>query len=394
MNDYSLFENTYQKLFRWIKHNNYCGYDPYDGMNNEYFKKKMRNNRICFYWIQFHKMWPYNLRPFLGIQKTVSNKGTGLIVQALLKSKIENSNSEIKKLISHLLNTSLKDKYGMYFWSPHNFDLCASTFPGSIQCFTHDTPAIVGTEECATAFLEYYKKFGKFKEVIIDVKDFIMKEFIQNNSIVYMKYSFITPSSILVYNASSIGFSYLVRVNKIIQDSTISKLAKKYFDFLVSQQHKNGAWDYAINLKTGKRTKLTDYHQGFILNSLYDFKKYTEQSEEKHFKSLLKGAKFYREEQFFNDGRCKYRYPGTWPVDIHNQAQGIITFSKLSEIESEYLEFAKTIAKWTIENMQDEAGYFYYQKWPFFTNKIPYMRWGQSWMMLALATLLEAMKNE
>jgi len=52
------------------------------------------------------------------------------------------------------------------------------------------------------------------------------------------------------------------------------------------------------------------------------------------------------------------------------------------------LALSEKIAKWTIENMQDEIGYFYYQKWPFLTNKIPYMRWGQAWMMYALATLL------
>ncbi len=82
--------------------------------------------------------------------------------------------------------------------------------------------------------------------------------------------------------------------------------------------------------------------------------------------------------------------PLIWPVDIHNQAQGIITFAKLSKIRSEYLNFSKVIASWTIKNMQDKKGYFYYQKWPFFTNKIPYIRWSQSWMMFALATLLQA----
>ena len=394
MNDDSLFENAYHKLFRWIKQNNYCGYDPYDGMNNKYFKEKIRSKRIGFYWIQFHKMLPYNLRPFFGIQKTVSNKGAGLIAQALLKSKIENSHCEIEKLLNFLYSKSLKDKYGLHIWSPHNFDLCMSTSPRLIQCLPSDTPSIIGTEECATAFLEYYKKFGKYKEIIVDVKDFLLKEFIQNKPITYMRYTSITPNNILVYNGSSVGFSYLIRVNQIVKDPKILVLSKKFFDYLVSQQHKNGVWDYVVDLKTGKKGDLIDFHQGYILNSLYDFIKYTKQSNRKHFESLLKGAQFYREKQFFNNGICRYRWPGTWPVDIHNQAQGIITFSKLSEIESEYLEFAKTIAKWTLENMQDEKGYFYYQKWPFFTNKIPYMRWNQAWMMFALATLLESMKNE
>jgi hypothetical protein len=105
--------------------------------------------------------------------------------------------------------------------------------------------------------------------------------------------------------------------------------------------------------------------------------------------SLLKGADFYWNKQFLPDGRSKWRWPRQWPVDSHNQAQGIITFSKLKKFDPKYLDHAFTVANWSMRNMMGESGGFYYQKWPFFTNKIEYMRWSQAWMILALATLLE-----
>ncbi len=37
--------------------------------------------------------------------------------------------------------------------------------------------------------------------------------------------------------------------------------------------------------------------------------------------------------------------------------------------------------------MWDDKGYFYYRKYRLFINKIPYMRWGQSTMLLALINL-------
>jgi len=85
-----------------------------------------------------------------------------------------------------------------------------------------------------------------------------------------------------------------------------------------------------------------------------------------------------------------------FPVDIHHQAQGIITLSKLYAMfkEDKYLDSARKIAEWTVENMQDETGFFYYQKWPFLTNKIPYMRWSQAWMILALSSLPYCKKEE
>ena len=161
--------------------------------------------------------------------------------------------------------------------------------------------------------------------------------------------------------------------------------------YVISKQKSNGAWYYSET--NGNERMQIDFHQGFILDGLYGFIKYIKPNDDKYIEALLKGAEFYKNEQFLPDGRAKWRWPRLYPVDIHNQAQGIITFTKLSEIKLEYLDFAKKIALWTIKKMQDESGYFSYQKHRFFMNKIPYMRWGQAWMMLALASLLEAMEN-
>jgi len=39
--------------------------------------------------------------------------------------------------------------------------------------------------------------------------------------------------------------------------------------------------------------------------------------------------------------------------------------------------------------MRSSEGYFYYQRHRFHTNRIPYMRWSQAWMMYALARVNE-----
>jgi hypothetical protein len=76
-------------------------------------------------------------------------------------------------------------------------------------------------------------------------------------------------------------------------------------------------------------------------------------------------------------------------VEIHNQAQGIITFAKMAVYKEGYNNFAKIIADWTAKNMQANDGHFYYQKFPCYANKISYMRWSNAWMFLALIHLLE-----
>jgi hypothetical protein len=50
---------------------------------------------------------------------------------------------------------------------------------------------------------------------------------------------------------------------------------------------------------------------------------------------------------------------------------------------------AQQIASWTIQNLRDKRGFFYYQRRRFYTVRTPYMRWTQAWMLYALARLLE-----
>jgi hypothetical protein len=51
---------------------------------------------------------------------------------------------------------------------------------------------------------------------------------------------------------------------------------------------------------------------------------------------------------------------------------------------------ARKVAEWTMQNMMDGSGCFYYQLRPRGAVKKSFMRWGQAWMAFALARLIEA----
>lgn len=88
-----------------------------------------------------------------------------------------------------------------------------------------------------------------------------------------------------------------------------------------------------------------------------------------------------------------WRYPVLYPIDIHNQAVGIITFSKMSTYSSLSKDVTSEIIEYTLSNLYNKKkGYFYYQKRKFFTNRIDYIRWNQSWMLLALAYYIKSIK--
>ena len=55
----------------------------------------------------------------------------------------------------------------------------------------------------------------------------------------------------------------------------------------------------------------------------------------------------------------------------------------------EQKELLNKVLNWTVENMQSDKGYFFYQINKYFFSKIPYMRWAQAWMFYALSTYIK-----
>ncbi|HEV8169509.1 MAG TPA: hypothetical protein VGP59_09180, partial [Pyrinomonadaceae bacterium] len=78
-----------------------------------------------------------------------------------------------------------------------------------------------------------------------------------------------------------------------------------------------------------------------------------------------------------------------YPADAHAAASAIVTFLECRELDNDALRLAQTIATWTIQNLRDSRGFFYYQRRRFYTVRKPYMRWTQAWMLYALSRLLE-----
>jgi hypothetical protein len=106
---------------------------------------------------------------------------------------------------------------------------------------------------------------------------------------------------------------------------------------------------------------------------------------------LRKGINFYLEKQF-HGGRSFWRWPKEWPIDIHHQAQGIITFSKYYKItrEEKFNRKALEILDFTLNNFKKKNNSYSYQKWPIFSNKIEYMRWSNCWMLLAMSEYIDS----
>ena len=129
------------------------------------------------------------------------------------------------------------------------------------------------------------------------------------------------------------------------------------------------------------------FHTGYNLDALIAYQEIT--GDENFKRYIEKGFNYYIQHFFEQDGTPKYYNSSMFPIDIHCPAQLFVTLSRLHKF-SDYRDLAEKVMLWTILNMQDKKGYFYYQLKPKISSKISYMRWSNAFMFNAMSHYLLA----
>lgn len=382
-------------LDEWIINNEYEGWDPFDALNSR-FLKDLKNPYIRMVLIQINKYSVINLRPLLLIDTAKDPKGIFLIIQAYFILYDVTKNEEYKDKIRLLLpifeSNSLKDTYKSDCWASHYFQHVGI----DKSELAPNSPDIIGTCQAIIGLVKSYLllKENALKKMAISATHFLFESFLDRSPDGYFFKYTISEQHKIVLNASAQALEAISHVLTIYKNDSFIEDCENVVEMLINEQRSDGSWIYSKYSNGNERIQL-DFHQGYIIDGLLAIQPFMRRNGDKKLISCLeKGIDFYENRLFRKDGRSYYRYPDFYPIDIHNQAQGIITFSKLGKLDNKYLDFAEKVTDWTILNMQDPEGYFYYQKHRFFTNKIPYIRWGQAWMLLALATYLSESKSE
>ncbi len=384
-----IYEDSLEKLLLFCERENWSGYDPYDGLNSRIFQIlpiKNKFTRLAF--IQFLKRVSFNLRkPFL-IEKGLNPKGLGLFAGGYLKLYECFGLKEYRSKAIHFLDLleqlSLKG-YSGYCWG-YNFDWQSRAF-----FVSQGISNLVCTTFIANAFLDAYKllKNEKYLRVAQSSCQFIINDLNITRENEAICFSYTPLDKTQIHNANFLAAALLARVYSPTREKNLLKFATDAVKFSLRYQNKDGSWYYG-NLIWQKW--IDNFHTGFNLVAL---KEYIDFSGSRDFYNALeKGFKYYKENFFLEDGIPKYYHDKIYPIDIHSVAQSIVTFVKLKDLSEGNIRQALKIAQWGIENMQDEKGFFYFQKYRCFTNKIPYIRWAQAWMTYALSTLIQALKNE
>lgn len=390
--------NVYDELYAWCEAENFAGYDPFDGLNSRIFQASPLRffavSRLA--WLQLVKRSEKNLRPVLKIEKGVNPKGIALFALAEL-SRFRRTNSQkhaanAEKLLETLTSLKIRNpesgiRNRIAFG--YNFDWQSRAFYAP-----RGTPTIVPTAFAAQAFGEAYELFGKkeYLEINESICRFIVEDlnrFSESDDEICFSYTPLDKS--VIFNASLLAGECLANVGRLTQNEEYKDLAAKTARFVIRRQRNDGAWAYGSKLR---HAWIDNFHTAYILLSLYRLKDLSPDLQKEAGGAIEKGLTYWLENFFLADGTPKYYDKQTFPVDIHSASAAIVALCELKNSDERCLPLAEKVAVWTIENMRDGAGFFYYQKRPNSLVKTPFIRWAQAWTAFALARLLETGKKE
>ena len=372
-----------KKLDGWVQRAGWKAYDTFDGLSSPYARLfTWEHPFLKQVWQQAVRRIPVNLRPVLGIKPEISTKAMGFFARGYLTLyQTYGDSADLEKAIFCLdwLMANRSAGFKGYCWGNH-FDY--QSRDGNIS---RGTPTIVWTGLIGHAFLDAFDALGdeQYLAVATSACDFILDELgwlEQGEGVCFQYYP---DANILIHNANMIGASLLVRVNSISSRPRYLEMGEQAIRFTVYHQTEEGSWYYGAGKKWGW---IDSFHTGYVLEALHTFCRFTGLVEYEEY--LHKGYDYFIETFFEADGTPRYYDRKSRPIDIQCASQGIQTLVNLRELHSQSVAVASKVTTWTIANMQDKTGYFYYRKYPLVTNKTPTLHWGQATMFAALSVLV------
>ena len=373
-------KKSFRKLLYYLKSQDFIGYDPHDALNSPILKSLFgRNHFSALLVVQLFRRSPVNFRPIFGVKKGINPKSYGLFLSAFTKlHDTDFFEADIAQKFANWLAENRTNGYQHSCWGYH-FD-----WPNRDFYAKAGTPTVVNTVFIGHSLLDYYRITNeeKWLNIAVSAANFILNDLniIQQDKGICFSY---TPfDHRCVHNANLLAAGYLARVSHFREEIKYCEFAKQAMSYSISQQRSDGSWLYGAS----QRDKWIDhFHTAFNLLAIYEYLKTIHDTEAQ--KALEAGYAYYCN-NLFEDCIPKYFPNKLYPVDIHSIATAVITLLTLPYEQEKNKKQAMQLLIWAVENMRAVNGAFYYQKHKFYTNKNIYMRWGQAWMFLALATYL------
>jgi hypothetical protein len=375
-----------EALRRWIETRQFAGYEPFDLLNSPYLSGAWARKALpAILFIQAGKRFAgLRLRQALKTPPSRNPKALGLCLSAYCD--LAQAGYDVSAEAAWIKNELIRLRSPLeaeYCWG-YDWDYVSLRGP-RLPAFA---PNCIASYFCGTAMMEMHKAFADAEalEIAESVARFLTTRLHRSfESAEEVCFSYTPNDKTLIYNSSALTAVFLARVGSLRENQEYLSLAHKAMVFLQRGQLESGGWYYG---RLRRQRWIDGFHTSYNVCALLDYLRITG---DRTFKdAMLLGHRYYQTNFFTGEGAPKYFHDRTFPIDIHACSQAILHFIAFTSIDPQALELAQRTFRWTMKNMAAPDGAFYYQRHRYWTNRTPYMRWGQAWMLRALAKLLLA----
>jgi hypothetical protein len=375
-----------EEVRTWIETRQFAGYEPFDLLNSPYLSGAWTRKTLpAILLMQTGKRFVgLRLRRALKVPSSRNPKALGLCLSAYcdLAQAGYDVSQEAARLKAELIRLR-SPREAEYCWG-YDWDY-VSLRGTQLPAFA---PNCIASHFCATAMMDRHMVFAdpEALEIAESVARFLARRLNRSfESADEVCFSYTPNDKTLIYNSSALTGAFLARAGRLSGNEKYVSLARKAMVFLQKGQLPTGGWYYG---RLRRQHWIDSFHSSYNVCALLDYQRITGDSSFEE--TLLLGHHFYESSFFTKEGAPKYFHNRTFPIDIHACSQAILHFVAFSGMDPSSLERAWKIFEWTMKNMAAADGSFYYQRHRLWTNRVPYMRWGQAWMLRALAKLLLA----
>ncbi len=378
-------ERVTDKLQDWILSRDATGYDPYDVKGHSLIKNCLNDSRSNVFCrvrrrvaTEAIRRFPMSVRRLLFIRPRKNAKGIGLTVAALARRGGEHV--QVAEKYARWLMDNYSNGYAGICWGyPFGWD--------SPIFFPAGTPSVVVSSVVGDGFWELFLETNKeeYLEVCRSICKFIKTDLRQSRTEHGVCLSYSPLDDYLVHNANLFGAEFLARIGNYDKSQEYVDLADRCVNYALSEVLEDGSLPYWGNAQNNGKHFRDCYHSGFEIRSLRALGQYLGRKDVRN--AAERYFTFFCDSYLKEGGQVWLRPNKQYPADIHACAEAflcpaaMLSGNNKKKVESQMWD----TFGWVMNHFSNDDGSFGYRLGrDGAVDRMPYMRWGQAWMLRAL----------
>jgi hypothetical protein len=369
------FADVYQRVVATLEADEFCGADPFDGLNSRLFEMLPLSSlpiaRLA--WLQLFKKSPYDLRALAKVPPSTNPVTLALAARTYaLHSETGKARLAVERLLRMRCDPQ---RWGHGAWG--------YPFPWQAKAFyvALGVPNVIATAYAVRAVSDCCSSHESSR-IIEDAAAFVSTELVCRSASGARYVGYVPQADTMVHNANLWG-AYVLALAAARGDRRHRSLADAAIDYTLRAQLPDGSWPYG---ESNHHRWIDGFHTGYVLEALQLCRSLLDRHDLTGV--IARGTEFYLKSFLRSDGVVPYYADGGGPLDVNNFAQMVVTLECVQPTPDWIALADHTLAAAIRELWRPERGAFAYQRRGRYINRILYPRWTQIWMMHALGLRL------